>query len=77
MGNFVPDYDPSVDPRKEKRAMRKMGMSDPVYEAYCLGEAAGSKKNPHNPYPPGRRYNEWERGLKLSDPMFDHWGQNE
>jgi hypothetical protein len=60
-----------IDPRKEKRAFRKMGMDDPCEEAYRLGIYAMEfpkgvlpARLLKNPYPAGRRHNEWNRGFK-------------
>lgn len=59
------------DPRGWKRFMRKNGMSDPVYEAFTYGEAmaiygaAMPKRWLTNPYPPGRRRDEYDRGRAL------------
>jgi hypothetical protein len=68
--------------RKEKRAFRKMGMDDPVYFAYTEGQslAYGDWVKPRwrrNPYPPGRRYDAFEQGFNLADPMGDWHGRNE
>lgn len=67
-----------IDPRKEKRYVRKMwGRDQVVYEAYTLGEYhADAGKPKRNPYPPGRRHDEYERGYNLSDPMGDHHRRN-
>ena len=58
-----------MDPRKEKRGFRKMGMDHPVYIAWLEGCAvAMGRFNPYinvrdvNPYPAGRRHDEWQRG---------------
>lgn len=63
-----------VDPRKEKRFFRKNGMDHPVYLAWLEGQDAGDdhRKPKRNPYPPGRRHDEWERGYNAADPMGDH-----
>ena len=68
--------------RAARKWFRKNGMSDPVYEAYNLGSDAAY--NPRlkghgyrcNPYPPGRRHDEWERGYKTADPLGDWHGRN-
>jgi len=46
-----------IDPRKEKRGFRKLGMSCPLYEAHCLGGYDGHYSRPirSNRYPPGKR----------------------
>lgn len=62
------------NPRKFKRFCRRTGMSDPVYIAYCEGETAGLRDV--NPYPPGRRHDEWNRGQNNIDPMGDMMGEN-
>ena len=54
-----------TDPRKTKRAFRKMGMSDPVYCAFAEGQNvvwSRPMNKQQNPYPPGRRHDEFERG---------------
>lgn len=71
------------DRRKEKRHHRKLGMLDPLYEAWTAGQALayyGARmpaRLQRNPYPPGRRHDEFERGYALADPMGDHHGRNE
>jgi hypothetical protein len=50
-----------VDWRRIKRREREV--SDPVYEAYVQGQANSYMRHPiANPYPPGRRHDEFERG---------------
>lgn len=67
--------------RKLKKFEGKM--YPPPIQAYYEGEYAGGrpmhlpKRLRTNPYPPGRRHDEWERGYKLADPMGDHHGRNE
>ena len=58
--------------RRLKRTQRKAGMSDMVLQAWYEGEAAGWSDCPDlpprlqtNPYPPGRRHDEYERGRNL------------
>lgn len=69
------------DPRREKRVMR--GMRRPIDVAYNGGLNAavyGWMMPPRlrsNPYPPGRRHDEWERGFAEADPMGEHHGRNE
>jgi len=72
------------DPRKEKRAERKAGVSHPVYQAYQEGEALaifGEQGLPprlrQNPYPPGLRHRAWQSGYDNADPMGVHHGINE
>ena len=67
-----------IDSRKEKRAFRKMGMSDPVMEAYYTGQDAAMRPSRFhkNPYPKGRRRDEWNRGFTAADPIGDHHGRN-
>jgi len=72
----------NLDPRKEKRALRKLGMSDPVQDAYYEGEAAAEWgiRIRINHYPPGKRHDEWERGFNSADstcPHLTHYGHNE
>lgn len=65
------------DPRKVKRAERRMGMDDPLMAAYYSGEAEAMQRNPRgNPYPPGKRHDTFERGAALADPMGEHHGRN-
>ena len=66
-----------MDPRKEKRAFRRMGQEDHVYFAWIAGQYHGDTGQPkRNPYPPGRRHDEYERGYNEADPMGDHHGRN-
>lgn len=63
------------DPRKLKRHENQH--QDALYEAFICGDQAGCyAKHPRNPYPPGKRHTEWDRGFKLADPMGDHHGRN-
>lgn len=64
--------------RKEKRFFRQqMGSQGPLYDAYCQGEYAAYRlRRARNPYPPGRRHDEWQRGFDLADPMGDWQGRN-
>jgi hypothetical protein len=57
--------------RKHKRFLRKMGADRATYVAYREGEGLallGPRNMPkrlrENPYPPGRRHDEWERGYQ-------------
>jgi hypothetical protein len=64
----------TYDPRRLRREARV----DAVYVAYLEGQnALYHKRKPRNPYPPGKRHDEWKRGLNLADPMGDHMGRNE
>lgn len=60
-----------VDPRKLKRYEIKMLGGHAKFErysAYVEGCSAGYYKRPkRNPYPPGVRHNEWERGYKIAE----------
>jgi len=65
----------------QRRAFRRgMGMTSSgfaTYEAFCLGGAAHyDRRGKRNPYPPGRRHDEYERGFNEADPMGDHHGRN-
>jgi hypothetical protein len=49
----------------------------PVQAAYYQGEFAGYSHKPRlNPYPAGRRHDEWNRGYNLADPIGDYYGRN-
>lgn len=62
--------------RKEKKLERQMGVDNPIYIAYLQGQRAACERNPRNPYPKGRRHDEWQRGYESADPMGDHHGRN-
>lgn len=70
-----------IDVRKQKRIDRKWSCGA-TQEAFDLGCAAAIY--PHrlpprlqrNPYPPGIRYDEWERGYATADPMGEYHGRN-
>ena len=68
----------SQNSRKFRRWERKMLGSDyPVVIAHYLGEGhrdMGISKC--NPYPLGRRHDEYERGYDLADPLGDYHGRN-
>ena len=52
--------------RKMKRGFRLMGMDHPVEMAYNEGTADGFEGRPkRNPYPKGRRRDEYERGYDV------------
>lgn len=73
-------YGRYVDPRHEKRAFRKMGMSDLIYLAHCMGEAAAMRSIPRhqiNPFPPGERHDAFDRGFLQADPMGEWMGRNQ
>lgn len=55
------------DPRKVKRELRTLGQIDHVYDAWIFGQEAGctGMAADKNPYPKGRRHDEWERGREL------------
>lgn len=58
-----------TDPRKMKRYERKMA-GDEKYNAYQLGGAKIKKGHgSKNPYPAGKRADEWERGNKNEDVL--------
>jgi len=63
--------------RQEKKMYRKMGMTHPVEMAWRLGCWNGESGKPYrNPYPKGKRHNEFDRGYHLADPLGDHHGHN-
>lgn len=65
-----------IDPRKEKRICRYMGLTA-LYEAYNLGCENGLRREPRpNPFPKGKRHDEFNRGQFNSDPMGDYMGRN-
>lgn len=65
-----------LDPRREARMFRRMGLTA-VEEAWNWGQDAAYRGRPYrNPYPPGRRHDEYKRGFHLADPMGDHHGRN-
>jgi hypothetical protein len=65
----------AVNWRKFK-AYEKLHMSA-VEKAYHEGgNAVYSRKPRINPYPAGRRHDEWNRGYNLSDPLGDYYGRN-
>lgn len=65
-----------VDPRKEKRFFRKNGQDDPVYYAWIAGQFAAEIGKPkRNPYPPGRRHDEFERGYREESEDNPHVGR--
>lgn len=66
-------YPAWIDRRREKRYHR---MSQSVV-AYYRGSSDGDWMTaPKNPYPPGIRHDEYERGFRSADPMGDHHGRN-
>lgn len=71
-------YYPGRSTRKEKRLFyRQYGSSLATYKAYSCGEAAAYSSRPsRNPYPAGKRHDEWQRGYVMADPLGDHHGQN-
>lgn len=67
----------TADPRRIKRIERKALGMDAVYGAWLEGQATGDAGKPYrNPYPAGRRHNEFKRGYDLADPMGDYHGRN-
>lgn len=61
--------------RKEKRYWRQNEAS----VAYDRGQDSMMWGGPHrqrNPYPPGRRHDEFERGKRTADPMGEYHGRN-
>lgn len=65
-----------IDPRAEKRLLGYTTSQGAMYEAWTLGGWHGETGVHRNPYPAGRRHNEYERGHRTSDPMGDHHGRN-
>lgn len=69
----------SKDPRKEKILLRKHIPQAvcPVRVAHDLGcEHAYSGKDHRNPYPQGRRHDEYKNGYESADPMGRYMGSN-
>ena len=63
-------YDPFESSRGFKRFARKTGMDDPIYVAWLAGgEAAEETVAPANPYPPGYRHDEWQRGFDTGNSI--------
>lgn len=61
------------DPRKLKKIERNHG--GPLEMAYYRGEwDAEMRHGKRNPYPKGRRHDEYERGYKLADPLAIYYG---
>ena len=58
--------------RATRKFFRKNGMDHPVYTAWIEGQsfAQYGKMLPprlqRNPYPPGRRHDEWDRGFNTT-----------
>ena len=71
------------DRRRLKRLENKAGMNDPVMLAWYEGQTFahyGRHMPPRlqrNPYPLGRRHDEWQRGYDIADPLGSHHGRNE
>ncbi|QIG71270.1 hypothetical protein EVB32_163 [Rhizobium phage RHph_TM39] len=58
-------YENGIDPRKVKRY--EASHLDPVHWAYVEGSDAGYfNYGNRNPYPPGRRHDEYNRGYEIS-----------
>ncbi len=67
-----------ADPRREKRALGRTTADAALYDAYVWGEANNMRRRPiSNPYPAGRRHDEFERGMANADLMGQHHGRNE
>lgn len=69
------DHPRTGDRRAWKRYYRKIGCDTPNEVAYREGQflaMAGPQNLPprlrRNPYPPGRRHDEWERGYSTKGP---------
>ena len=72
--NPHPGYDPFYSSRQTKRAERKMGLACEMEQAWHAGqEAAEETVAPANPYPPGRRRDEWQRGFDLTSETGTPW----
>lgn len=74
-----------IDPentRAARKFFRRHGMICPMRDAYDSGQNAAMypRSMPPrlrvNPYPPGRRRDEWERGYNCADPLGDWHGDN-
>lgn len=64
------------DPRKTKKYFNDNFPN--LYQAYLLGDGDGYYKQINrNPYPAGKRHDEYERGFQNADPMGDWHGRNE
>jgi hypothetical protein len=64
------------DPRKFKRFMRES--YHPIQEAWDLGSEAAwddPRKPRRNPYPAGKRHDEYERGKATQDLMGEYHGR--
>lgn len=77
---------PVLSTRDRRAANRAMGHNSSgfaSYMAYLEGEMAAvdpQQLPPRwrtNPYPPGIRHNEWNRGKANADPLGDWHGRNE
>ena len=63
------------DHRREKRIWR--GYVPETYRAFTWGEGDAYIGRPkRNPFPPGRRHDEYDRGFDLADPLGDWHGRN-
>jgi hypothetical protein len=67
--------------RKEKRFFRRQGMDHPVETAYNEGQAAAMyssmpRRLQANPYRPGRRHDEWQRGYDTAPTMDEAYGRS-
>jgi hypothetical protein len=69
------EYIPAAWYRKEKRHNRPSDFG--LRQAYDRGESRSMRNmTKRNPYPPGRRHDEWERGYNECDPIGDFHGRN-
>lgn len=50
-----------VNWRKLKRAENILIEKPGLYEAHCRGSHDFYRKPRHNPYPPGKRHNQWQQ----------------
>lgn len=69
------EYGKWIDRRREKRYGPVC--RDAVIIAQGRGHDAAFSRSPkRNPYPPGKRRDAWDYGMKSADPMGDHHGLN-
>ena len=68
--------EPGYPWRREKRFHRR-GMGDggvALYDAWNFGCWAGQfRRSKCNPYPPGRRHDEWQRGYDVTEKGGGFW----
>ena len=66
-----------TDPRREKRAFGRTSADAASLNAFYWGEDNARRRHPiANPFPAGRRHDEFERGMHIADPMGEHMGRN-